>query len=75
MRNLALLIEVLDEAMRLLPPTVPIFTKLKKYEPLLDIRRGKRADANGLKARRSKAFNRTTRGLDDEVRTTTRTRT
>lgn len=75
MRNLALLIEVLDEAMRLLPPTVPTFTKLKTYEPLLDIRRGKRPDAHGLKTRRSKAFNTTTRGLDDEMRTTTRTRT
>jgi valyl-tRNA synthetase len=27
----ALLIEVLDEALRLLPPTVPTFTKLKIY--------------------------------------------
>lgn len=71
MRNLALLIEVLDEALRLLPPTVPTFTKLKTYEPLLDIRRRKRPDANGLKTRRSKAFNTTTRGLDDEVRKTT----
>jgi hypothetical protein len=58
MRNLALLIEVLDEAMRLLPPTVPSFTKLKIYdEPIPNLRRRKRADANGLKARRSKAFN------------------
>ena len=56
MRNMALLIEVLDEAMRLLPPTVPSFTKLKLYEPILNIRRGKRPDANGLKTRRSKAF-------------------
>jgi len=71
MRNLALLIEVLDEAMRLLPPTVPTFTKLKTYEPLLDIRRRKRLDANGLKTRRSKAFNTTTGGLDNEVRKTT----
>jgi hypothetical protein len=36
MRNIALLIEVLDEAMRLLPPTVPVFTELKTYEPILD---------------------------------------
>ena len=71
MRNLALLIEVLDEAMRILPPTVPSFTKLKIYEPLPNLQRGKRVDANGLKARRSKAFNKTTRGLDNEVRTTT----
>ena len=70
MRNLALLIEVLDEAMRLLPPTVPTFTKLETYEPILNIRRRKRVDANGLKARRSKAFNTTTRGLDYEVCTT-----
>jgi valyl-tRNA synthetase len=71
MRNLALLIEVLDEAMRLLPPTVPSFTKLKIYEPLPNLQRGKRVNANGLKTRRSKAFNKTTRGLDDEVHTTT----
>jgi hypothetical protein len=71
MQNIALLIEVLDEAMRLLPPTVPTFTTLKTYEPLLDIRRRKRVDAHGLKTRRSKAFNTTTRGLDDEVRKAT----
>jgi hypothetical protein len=58
MRNIALLIEVLDEAMRILPPTIPSFTKLKIYdEPIPNLRRRKRADANGLKARRSKAFN------------------
>lgn len=71
MRNLALLIEVLDEAMRLLPPTVPTFTKLKTYEPIPNLQRRKRADAHGLKTRRSKAFNTKTRGLDDEVRKTT----
>jgi hypothetical protein len=54
----ALLIEVLDEALRLLPLTVPSFTKLKIYdEPIPNIRRRKRIDANGLKTRRSKAFN------------------
>jgi valyl-tRNA synthetase len=58
MRNIALLIEVLDEAMRLLPPTVPSFTELKIYdEPIPNIRRRKRVDANGLKTRRSRAFN------------------
>jgi hypothetical protein len=58
MRNMALLVEVLDETMRLLPPTVPSFTKLKIYdEPIPNLRRRKRVDANGLKARRSKAFN------------------
>jgi hypothetical protein len=58
MRNVALLIEVLDEAMRILPPTVPSFTKLKIYdEPIPSLRRRKRVDANGLKARRSKTFN------------------
>jgi hypothetical protein len=56
-RNIALLIEVLDEAMRILPPTVPSFTKLKIYdEPIPNLRRRKRADAHGLKTRRSKAF-------------------
>jgi hypothetical protein len=54
----ALLIEVLDEALRLLPPTVPSFIKLKIYdEPIPNIRRRKRVDAHGLKTRRSKAFN------------------
>ena len=58
MRNIALLIEVLDEAMRILPPTVPSFTKLKIYdEPIPNLRRRKRTDANGLQTRRSKAFN------------------
>jgi hypothetical protein len=56
MKNLALLIEVLDEAMRLLPPTVPVFTELKTYEPIPNLRRRKRADAHGLKTRRSEAF-------------------
>jgi hypothetical protein len=57
MRNIALLIEVLDEAMRILPPTVPVFTKLKTYdEPIPNLRRRKRADAHGLKTRRSEAF-------------------
>ena len=55
MRNIALLIEVLDEAMRILPPTVPSFTELKIYdEPIPNLRRRKRADAHGLKTRRSK---------------------
>jgi hypothetical protein len=58
MRNMALLIEVLDEAMRILPPTIPSFTKLKIYdEPIPNLRRRKRTDANGLQTRRSKAFN------------------
>jgi hypothetical protein len=52
-RGRKLLIEVLDEALRLLPPTIPTFNKLKIYEPLPDLRRRKRVDANGLKARRS----------------------
>jgi len=64
MRNIALLLEVLDEAMRILPPTIPTFTKLKIYEPLPDLRRRERVDANGLKTRRSKAFNRNPPRLD-----------
>ena len=28
----ALIIEVIDEALRLLPPTIPVFTKLKIYD-------------------------------------------
>ena len=47
------IVEVLDEALRLLPSTVPSFTKLKIYEPISNLRRRKRVDANGLKARRS----------------------
>ena len=57
MRNMALLVEVLDETMRLLPPTVPSFTKLKIYESIPNLRRRKRVDANGLQTRRSRAFN------------------
>jgi hypothetical protein len=65
MRNIALLIEVLDEAMRILPPTVPVFTKLKTYdEPIPNLRRRKRADAHGLKTRRSEAFNAKSPRLD-----------
>jgi len=71
MRNIALLMEVLDEAIRILPPTVPSFTKLKTYEPILDIRRRERVDANGLKTRRSKTPATAAGGLDDEVRKTT----
>jgi hypothetical protein len=48
-----LLLEVLDEALRILPPNVPSFTKLTKYEPISSLRRKPRADAHGLKARRS----------------------
>jgi hypothetical protein len=47
---MALLIEVLDEAMRLLPPTIPVFTKLKTYEPILDLQRRRRQDARGPQA-------------------------
>jgi hypothetical protein len=65
MRNIALLVEVLDEAMRLLPPTIPSFTKLKTYdEPIPNLRRRKRADANGLKTRRSGASYKKPTGLD-----------
>lgn len=65
MKNIALLIEVLDEAMRLLPPTIPSFTKLKRYdEPIPNLRRRKRADAHGLKTRRSGASDKKPTGLD-----------
>jgi hypothetical protein len=52
-RGRKLLIEVLDEALRLLPPTIPTFNKLKIYEPISNLRRAKRVDAHGLKTRRS----------------------
>jgi hypothetical protein len=58
MRNMALLLEVLDEAMRLLPPTVPVFTELKTYEPILDIQRRQREDACGPQAGGSKGIDR-----------------
>jgi hypothetical protein len=38
----ALLIEVLDEALRLLPPTIPTFTKLKTYTAPVSNLRGKK---------------------------------
>jgi hypothetical protein len=41
-QSYALLIEVLDETMRILPPTVPTFTKLKMYDaPILNLREKK----------------------------------
>ena len=58
MRNIALLIEVLDEAMRLLPPTIPVFTKLKTYEPILDLQRRQREDECGPQARGSEDIDR-----------------
>ena len=45
--------EIVDEALRLLPPTMPEFKKLTIYEHIRDIRRAKRKDASGLKTRRS----------------------
>jgi len=42
MKNLALLIEVLDETIRILPPTVPTFTKLKLYDAPISNLRGKK---------------------------------
>ncbi len=47
------LIAIIDETLRLLPPTIPEFRKLTSYEPVCDLRRAKRKDASGLKARRS----------------------
>ena len=59
-----LLLEVLDEALRLLPPTVPSFIKLKTYEPIPNLRRRKRVDAHGLKTRRSTPNRNGTQWLD-----------
>jgi valyl-tRNA synthetase len=53
-RSHAVLIEVLDEALRLLPPTVPSFTELKMYEPLTNMQQRKRISANGFKTRKIK---------------------
>jgi hypothetical protein len=41
-QSYALLIEVLDEAMRILPPTIPTFTKLKTYTTPVSNLRGKK---------------------------------
>jgi hypothetical protein len=65
MRNAdKLLIEVIDEALRLLPPSIPSFTKLTKYEPVSNLRREPRPDAGGLKARRSTPNRRLTDWVD-----------
>jgi hypothetical protein len=62
--NHKLLLEVLDEALRLLPPTVPSFTKLKIYESVPNLRRKPRANAHGLKTRRSTPNSNGTQWLD-----------
>jgi hypothetical protein len=51
----ALLIEVLDEALRLLPPTIPVFTKLKIYdEPIFNTQRRKVTNVRERRSDRSK---------------------
>ena len=51
----ALLIEVLDEALRLLPPTVPVFTKLKIYaEPTTNLQPRKVTNVRERRSSRSK---------------------
>jgi len=47
------LIEIVDEALRLLPPTIPKFASLESFSNVPNIRREQRANANGFKARRS----------------------
>lgn len=59
-----LLLEVLDEALRLLPPTVPSFTRLNNYESVPNLRRKPRAHASGLKARRSPSNSRGSQWMD-----------
>jgi hypothetical protein len=51
--NYLQLIAIIDETLRLLPPTMPEFRKLTSYEPVCNLRRAKRKDASGFKARRS----------------------
>jgi len=45
--------EVIDEALKLLPPTIPKFTDIKNFSNVPNIRREQRPDAKGSKARRS----------------------
>ena len=45
--------EIVDEALKLLPPTIPKFANLESFSNVPNIRRKQRVDANGLKARRS----------------------
>jgi hypothetical protein len=45
--------EIVLEALKYIPPTVPEFGKLTQYAPVPSLRREPRPDAKGLKARRS----------------------
>ena len=45
--------EIVDETLKLLPPTIPKFNGLKSFSNVPNIRREQRSNANGLKARRS----------------------
>ena len=56
--------EIVDEVLRRLPPDIPTFTKLTKYEPVPNLRRKPRPDASGLKARRSTPNRRLTDWVD-----------
>jgi hypothetical protein len=54
-RSHVLLIEVLDEALRLLPPTIPTFTKLKIYaEPTPNLQPRKVTNVRERRSDRSK---------------------
>jgi hypothetical protein len=45
--------EIVAEALKHLPPTVPEFGKITNYASVPNLRREPRVNANGLKARRS----------------------
>lgn len=45
--------EIVTEALKHIPPTIPEFGKLTSYAPVSNLRREQRPDAKGLKARRS----------------------
>jgi hypothetical protein len=47
--------DVVSETLKFLPPTVPEFRKLTNYAAVPSLRREPRVNAQGLKARRSKA--------------------
>ena len=47
--------EIVLEALKHLPPTIPEFGKLTNYAAVSNLRRESRTNANGLQARRSKA--------------------
>ena len=63
-RNYLQLEEIVTEALKHLPPTIPEFKKIKNFSNVPNIRREQRVNANGLKARRSTPNRKLKGGLD-----------